>query len=130
MYDQGLFSELLLNVIVIIPASGVDLASYETLKRHIENNQGGKTSLWRKVIIRNISNGDAQFFVYYATSVEYRSFRYLTIQLFLAVNLCYEICVGKKRFHFYLLCTYVVIFIHICRKKLLDLFSFVLQNKI
>ncbi len=59
-----MFSGLLPNALAIIPASGIALASYETVKRRIEDYQGRTTNPIEKLIVGNVSNGAAQFVVY------------------------------------------------------------------
>lgn len=67
-----LFSGLLPNALAIIPASGVALSFYETLKRWIEDEKNRKTNPIEKLILGNIANGTAQFFVYPLLNVRTR----------------------------------------------------------
>ena len=58
------FAGLLPSALAILPASGIDLALYETLKRRVEAYQGQKTGPLEKLILGNVSNGVSQFFIY------------------------------------------------------------------
>jgi hypothetical protein len=55
---------ILPSALAILPASGIDLALYETLKRRVEAYQGGRTGPLEKLLIGNVSNGISQFFIY------------------------------------------------------------------
>ncbi|CAF4172671.1 unnamed protein product [Rotaria sordida] len=63
---------LLPSALAILPASGIDLALYETLKRRIETYQGYKTNLIEKLFVGNISNCISQFFIYPLLNVRTR----------------------------------------------------------
>ena len=55
---------LLPSALAILPASGIDLALYETLKRRLESYQGHPSGPIEKLVIGNISNGFSQSFIY------------------------------------------------------------------
>lgn len=55
---------LLPSVLAILPASGIDLALYETLKRRVEAYEGHRSGPLEKLLIGNVSNGVSQFFIY------------------------------------------------------------------
>jgi solute carrier family 25 phosphate transporter 23/24/25/41 len=61
---RAFYKGLLPSALAILPASGIDLALYETLKRRIESYKGYTTNPVEKLIIGNISNGISQFFIY------------------------------------------------------------------
>jgi len=63
---------LLPSALAILPASGIDLALYETLKRRIEAYQGHTTNPIEKLLIGNISNCVSQFFIYPLLNVRTR----------------------------------------------------------
>lgn len=63
---------ILPSALAILPASGIDLALYETLKRRIEVYQGRTTNPIEKLIVGNISNSVSQFFIYPLLNVRTR----------------------------------------------------------
>jgi solute carrier family 25 phosphate transporter 23/24/25/41 len=63
---------LLPSALAILPASGIDLALYETLKRRIEGYQGRTSNPLEKLIVGNLSNGISQFFIYPLLNVRTR----------------------------------------------------------
>jgi hypothetical protein len=63
---------LLPSALAILPASGIDLALYETLKRRIEAYQGHTTNPIEKLLVGNISNCVSQFFIYPLLNVRTR----------------------------------------------------------
>jgi hypothetical protein len=67
-----LFLGLLPSALAIIPASGVTLALYETLKRRIEDDRNRETNPLEKLLVGNISSGIAQFFIYPLLNVRTR----------------------------------------------------------
>ncbi len=66
------FLGLLPSALAILPASGIEFALYETLKRRIESHQGRKTNPIEKLLVGNISNGISQFFIYPLLNVRTR----------------------------------------------------------
>ena len=60
------------SALAILPASGIDLALYETLKRRLEAYHGHPTNPIEKLIIGNVSNGISQFFIYPLLNVRTR----------------------------------------------------------
>jgi hypothetical protein len=63
---------LLPSALAILPASGIDLALYETLKRRIEAYQGHLTNSVEKLVVGNLSSGISQFFIYPLLNVRTR----------------------------------------------------------
>ena len=72
MFVLSFFVGLLPSALAILPASGIDLAMYETLKRRIESYKGRKSNPIEKLIVGNVSNGTAQFFIYPLLNVRTR----------------------------------------------------------
>ena len=60
------------SALAILPASGIDFALYETLKRRIEAYQGHTSNAIQKLIVGNVSNGVSQFFIYPLLNVRTR----------------------------------------------------------
>ena len=60
------------NALAILPASGIDLALYETLKRYIESYQGHSANPLVKLFVGNLSNAISQLFVYPLLNVRTR----------------------------------------------------------
>ncbi|CAF4004939.1 unnamed protein product [Rotaria sp. Silwood1] len=73
-YEQSVVPQigLLPSALAILPASGIELALYETLKRRIESYQGHVTNPLEKLIVGNISNSISQFFIYPLLNVRTR----------------------------------------------------------
>ncbi|CAF1105605.1 unnamed protein product [Rotaria sordida] len=69
---RAFYKGLLPSALAILPASGIELALYETLKRRIETYQGYKTNSIEKLIVGNISNCISQFFIYPLLNVRTR----------------------------------------------------------
>ncbi|CAF3753727.1 unnamed protein product [Adineta steineri] len=69
---RAFYKGLLPSALAILPASGIDLALYETLKRRIEAYKGYTTNPLEKLIVGNISNGVSQFFIYPLLNVRTR----------------------------------------------------------
>jgi hypothetical protein len=67
-----IFPGLLPSALAILPASGIDLALYETLKRRLETHHGHSTNPIEKLLIGNVSNGISQFFIYPLLNVRTR----------------------------------------------------------
>lgn len=72
-YDLNIFIlGLLPSALAILPASGIEFALYETLKRRIEGYQGRTTNPIEKLLVGNVSNGISQFFIYPLLNVRTR----------------------------------------------------------
>ncbi|CAF1256632.1 unnamed protein product [Rotaria sp. Silwood1] len=69
---RAFYKGLLPSALAILPASGIELALYETLKRRIESYQGHVTNPLEKLIVGNISNSISQFFIYPLLNVRTR----------------------------------------------------------
>lgn len=68
LFESGLVP----SVLAIFPASGIDLALYETLKRRVESHHHRPTSPIEKLLIGNLSNGISQVFIYPLLTVRTR----------------------------------------------------------
>lgn len=69
---RAFYKGLLPSALAILPASGIDLALYETLKRRLEAYHNHPTNPLEKLVIGNISNGISQFFIYPLLNVRTR----------------------------------------------------------
>ncbi|CAF1197973.1 unnamed protein product [Adineta ricciae] len=69
---RAFYKGLLPSALAILPASGIDLALYETLKRRLEAYHEHPTNPIEKLVIGNVSNGISQFFIYPLLNVRTR----------------------------------------------------------
>lgn len=69
---RAFYKGLLPSALAILPASGIDLALYETLKRYLETYHNRSTNSIEKIVIGNLSNGVSQVFIYPLLNVRTR----------------------------------------------------------